>query len=130
MYCPKADASVAVYQGNSIPAINGRFTKIPNDENFVAIGTASDKFDRYSTTPHASYEFKIPLDVIGRSNNYGFYISAYDTDPQNHYSWPYDIKKNNLYYQFLVLINGVILYLMTNLFLNLIFQAYFSSLFH
>ncbi len=84
------------YQGNTIPAINGYFTKIPNDKNFVAIGTASDKHDRYNKTPHASYEFKIPLDVLGRSNNYGFYISVFDGYSQNHYSWPYDIQKQSL----------------------------------
>jgi len=84
------------YQGNSIPAYNGYFTKIPNDENFVAIGTASDKYDRYNKTPHASYEFKIPLDVLGRSNNYGFYISVFDGYSQTHYSWPYNIQKQSL----------------------------------
>ena len=84
------------YQGNSVPAINGFFSKIPNNENFVAIGTASDKVDRYNKTPHASYEFKIPLDVLGRSDNYGFYISVFDGNSQNHYSWPYNIQKQSL----------------------------------
>ena len=67
-----------------------------SDENFIAIGAASDKVDRYNKTPHASYEFKIPLDVIGRSSNYGFYISVFDKHSQNHYSWPYDIQKQSL----------------------------------
>ena len=84
------------YQGNSISAINGFFTKISNDENFIAVGNASDKYDRYNKTPHTSYEFKIPLDVLGRSNNYGFYISVFDAQTQTHYSWPYDIKKQSL----------------------------------
>lgn len=84
------------YQGSSIPAINGFFKKIPNDKNFIAVGTASDKFDRYNKIPHASYEFKIPLNVIGRSNNYGFYISVFDAHSQNHYSWPYNIEKQSL----------------------------------
>lgn len=84
------------YQGNHIPAINGFFTKIPNDKNFVAVGAASDKHDRYNKTPHASYEFKIPLDVLGRSNNYGFYISVFDAHTQNHYSWPYNIEKQSM----------------------------------
>ena len=81
-------------QGN--PAINGFFSKIPNDKNFVAVGTASDRHDRYNKTPHASYEFRIPLDVLGRSDNYGFYISVFDAQTQTHYSWPYDIKKQSL----------------------------------
>ncbi len=84
------------YQGGSISAINGHFKKIPNHKDFIAVGSASDKYDRYHKTPHVSYEFKIPLEVLGRSNNYGFYISVFDGYSQNHYSWPYDIKKQSL----------------------------------
>jgi len=84
------------YQGNSFLAINDFFTKIPNDKNFVAVGAASDRHDRYNKTPHASYEFKIPLNVLGRSDNYGFYISVFDAYSQNHYSWPYNIEKQSL----------------------------------
>ncbi len=84
------------YQGNNIPAVNGYFTKITNDENFIAVGSSSNNYDRYNKVPHASYEFKIPLDVLGRSNNYGFYLSVFDADKQTHYSWPYDIKKQSL----------------------------------
>ena len=84
------------YQGNNIPAINGYFTKIPNHKNFIAVGAASDKNDRYNKTPHGSYEFKIPLEVLGRSDNYGFYISVFDAEKQSHYSWPYNIKKQSL----------------------------------
>ena len=84
------------YQGNSVPAINGYFKKIPNHQDFIAIGTASDNFDRYSNTPHASYEFKIPLELLGRSNNYGFYFSVFDAHTQTHYSWPYSIEKQSV----------------------------------
>ncbi len=84
------------YQGNNLPAVNGFFTKIENDKNFVGVGTASDQNDRYNITPHASYEFKIPLDVIGRSNNYGFYFSVFDAYSQNHYSWPHNIEQKSL----------------------------------
>jgi hypothetical protein len=80
------------YRGNNNSSIDDSFDIIPNDKNFIAIGTASDKFDRYNKIPHASYEFRIPLDVLGRSDNYGFYISVYDGDSQNYYSWPYEIK--------------------------------------
>ena len=83
-------------QGGSISAINGFFKKIINDKDFVAIGGMSDKFDRYNKTPHASYEFRIPLDVIGRSDNYGFYISVFDAHTQNNYSWPYNIEKKSI----------------------------------
>jgi len=83
------------YQGNNSTEINNSFIRIPNDKNFIAIGTASDKFDRYSKVPHSSYEFKIPLDVLGRSDNYGFYINIFDGDSENHYTWPYEIKSQN-----------------------------------
>lgn len=83
------------YQGNNISSRNGSFNEISNDKNFIAIGTASDKFDRYDKIPHASYEFRIPLDVLGRSDNYGFFVSVYDGDSQNYYSWPYEIKNQN-----------------------------------
>jgi len=84
------------YQGGGISAIKGFFKKITNDKDFIAVGTVSDQNDKHSGPPHASYEFRIPLDVIGRSDNYGFYISVFDADTQNHYSWPYNIKKQSL----------------------------------
>ena len=88
--------SYFTYQGGNISANNGFFKKITNNKDFVAVGTTSDQNDRYSKIPHASYEFRIPLDVIGRSDNYGFYISVFDAHTQNHYSWPYNIEKQSL----------------------------------
>lgn len=61
-------------------------------KEFVGIGTMSDKEDKYSTVSHASYEFKIPIEIIGRSDNYGFYISVFDADSNVVYSWLEDIK--------------------------------------
>jgi len=81
------------YQGNNNSTVDNSFLIISNDENFVAVGSASGKYDRYSKIPHASYEFKIPLDVLGRSDNYGFYISVFEGNSQNYYSWPYNIDK-------------------------------------
>ncbi len=98
-YCFSAilDEKIPVtYQGNNtFPEINNSFSVIPNNKNFLAIGTSSDKNDRYSKIPHASYEFKIPLEVLGRSNNYGFYLSVFDAHSKNYYSWPYDIKNQS-----------------------------------
>ena len=88
--------SYFTYQGGGISAIKGFFKKITNDKDFIAVGTASDQNDKHSGPPHASYEFRIPLDVIGRSDNYGFYISVFDAHTQNHYSWPYNIEKKSL----------------------------------
>ena len=59
---------------------------------FVGIGAMSDKEDRYSTISHTSYEFKIPIELLGRSDNYGFYVNVFDADSNVIYSWPEDIK--------------------------------------
>lgn len=61
-------------------------------KDFVGIGTISDKEDRYSEISHASYEFKIPIELIGRSDNYGFYVNVFDASSDVVYSWPEDIK--------------------------------------
>jgi hypothetical protein len=58
---------------------------------FIGIGTVSDKEDRYSTIPHASYEFKIPIELIGRSDNYGFFVNVFDSEEEMNYSWPESI---------------------------------------
>ncbi len=84
------------YQGGSPLAINGNFKEIPNPENFIGIGSVSDKNDRYTTLPHASYEFKIPTEVIGRSDAYGFYVAVFDAHSNRVYSWPKISNVNNL----------------------------------
>lgn len=55
---------------------------------FIGIGTMSDEQDRYSSTPHATYEFKIPTDLVGRSDNYGILFLVFDSDTNSTYSWP------------------------------------------
>ena len=84
------------YQGGSPFAINGNFKEIPNPENFIGIGSVSDTNDRYTTSPHASYEFKIPTEVIGRSDAYGFYVAVFDAHSNKVYSWPKISNVNNL----------------------------------
>ena len=66
-------------------------------KEFVGIGTISDKEDRYSAVPHTSYEFKIPTELVGRSDNYGFYVNVFDADSNAVYSWPEDIKLEKFY---------------------------------
>lgn len=61
-------------------------------KDFVGIGTMSDNEDKYSKIPHASYEFKIPIELLGRSDNYGFYVNVFDASSNVVYSWPEDIK--------------------------------------
>jgi hypothetical protein len=84
-----------VYQGGSSLALNGYFKKIQNYDNFIGIGNQSDQNDKYSQIPHTSYEFKIPLNLFGRSNIYGFYILVYDASNDQYYTWPPDIYPAN-----------------------------------
>ena len=86
-----------VFQGGSINALTGHFQNISNPENFVGVSSVSDENDRYTNIPHPSYEFKIPVDLIKRSDNYGFYLSVYDADSDTFYSFPKEtIRKNTL----------------------------------
>lgn len=80
-----------VIQGDSQLKSFKELEKIKVKE-FVGIGIMSDKEDRYSTISHASYEFKIPIELLGRSDNYGFYVNVFDADSDVSYSWPEDIK--------------------------------------
>ncbi len=75
-----------VYQGYSGNIRN--LKEISDVDGFVAVGGTSDTNDRYSTAPHPSYEFKIPTELIGRSEIYGFYLAFYDAQFNRVYSWP------------------------------------------
>ena len=48
----------------------------------------SDVFDRYSKIPHVSYELKIPIESLKRTDIFGFYAAVYDSDTNTTYSWP------------------------------------------
>ncbi|MEK6947237.1 MAG: hypothetical protein AABX32_06545 [Nanoarchaeota archaeon] len=80
-----------IIQGDSQSRSFKELEKIKIKE-FVGIGTMSDKEDKYSTISHASYEFKIPTELVGRSDNYGFYVNVFDDSSNVVYSWPEDIK--------------------------------------
>jgi hypothetical protein len=80
-----------VIQGDLQYKKNEELGKIKVKE-FVGIGTMSDKEDKYSTISHASYEFKIPIELIERTDNYGFYVNVFDASSNVVYSWPEDIK--------------------------------------
>jgi len=85
------------YQGNGIIGLNGNFQKIPNPDGYIAIGSVSDENDRYSKIPHTSYEFRIPIDVLGRSDNYGFYMSVYEANSSIIYSWPTEVQQSRIF---------------------------------
>ena len=83
-----------VLRGDSPLGFNGHFDKITNPDGFIGISNVSDENDRYSKIPHGVYEFRIPTDVVGRKDVYGFYISVYDAHNNTVYSWPQEIKEN------------------------------------
>lgn len=88
------DNSPIVLQGGSPIAISGNFKKI-SDSNFVGVGAMSDNADRYTPVPHTSYEFKIPVELIGRNSEYSFYLSVYDFHRNVMNTWPRDIILEN-----------------------------------
>ncbi len=54
------------------------------------------KADRHSNIPHNTFEFKIPVDLVGKSNEYQFYVSVYDANHNYILTWPKNITlKNN-----------------------------------
>ena len=85
------------YQGGGLIGLNGHFQKISNPVGYVAIGNVSDKHDRYNIIPHVSYEFRIPIDLLGRSDNYGFYMAVYEANSGIIYSWPTEVQQNRIF---------------------------------
>jgi len=79
-------------QGGGLNAVQGHYQKIENHPELIAVGGISGEWDRYSKIPHSSYEFKIPLEIIGKSNNYGIFIAVHDADSGNYFGWPSDVK--------------------------------------
>lgn len=84
-----------VLQGGSVDGIDGNFKRVSSPSDFIGIGGVSDENDRYSATPHAGYEFKIPTDLVGRSDVYGFYVGVYDAHSNKVYSWPQNATANS-----------------------------------
>lgn len=80
------------FRSGGILAIGNHFTKIENDPNLIAIGNISDENDRYTSKPHSSYEFRIPIKAIERSDVYRFYTEVYDSNENIVYSWPENLS--------------------------------------
>jgi hypothetical protein len=64
------------------------FVRANNQSGFIGISSMSDENDRYSAIPHASYEFRIPTEVVGRYDMYNFYMAVYNTHSNKTHSWP------------------------------------------
>ncbi len=83
-----------VLQGGSPSIVKSNFKRI-FETGFEGMSDVTVT-DRYSVIPHVTYEFKIPVDLVGRSNEYQFYVAVYES--QNNYvlTWPkYITLKNN-----------------------------------
>jgi len=85
--------------GNSNFSSVGNWKNIPNHPSFLAAAGESDENDRYSSIPHSTYEFRIPIEQIGKNDVYGFYVTVYDGFSQKWYSWPTDT--NSVKYPFI-----------------------------
>ena len=83
------------YQGGSPFKFTSHFRQIESPENYIAISSVSNEYDRYSKIPHPSYEFRIPTELVGRSSQYGFFLSVYDAYNNKAYLWPQNITINN-----------------------------------
>lgn len=75
-------------QGGSPIATEDYFRKISNPDGFIAVGNISDENDRYTKIPHVSYEFRIPLELIGRADNYGFFVYVFDANTHTVSTYP------------------------------------------
>lgn len=83
-----------ILQGGSPSIVKSNFKRIFETE-FEGMSDVTVT-DRYSVIPHVTYEFKIPVDLVGRNNEYQFYVAVYES--QNNYvlTWPkYITLKNN-----------------------------------
>jgi hypothetical protein len=67
-----------VLQGGSPSIVKSNFKRI-FETGFEGMGGVTVT-DRYSVIPHVTYEFKIPVDLVGRSNEYQFYVAVYESD--------------------------------------------------
>lgn len=71
------------------------YKKIENPNNTLAMSGVSDQYDRYSKVSHISYEFQIPIDMIGRSDVYSFYAAVFDGETNKTSTWPQNIESKS-----------------------------------
>ncbi len=66
-----------------------------NHKDLIAVGGTSDENDRYTPVPHPTYEFRIPIELLERTNTYGIYLQVFDHSNATTYSWPSEIDSND-----------------------------------
>lgn len=81
--------------GGHYSAQSGHWKTIANHDKLIAISNMSDENDRYARSSHVTYEFRIPVEIIGSSNIYGFYVNVFDANSQKFYSWPENSFSND-----------------------------------
>jgi len=82
-----------ILQGD--PTTNTGFKEIQPNQDLFALGNVSSDGDKYTTTPHTTYEFKIPTELVGRYSEYGFYYSVYEKNSDKYFTWPHFIQEND-----------------------------------
>jgi len=80
---------VVTLQGSESEALE----VVKNHVDLIGVGGISS--DRYSTKPHAAYEFKIPIELLERTDQYGFYLQVFDFTKSATYTWPPEIDLEN-----------------------------------
>jgi len=74
---------------------SSEFKSVGNHEDLIAVGRSSDENDRYSSIPHTSYEFRIPIELLERTDTYGIYLQVFDHSNAIKYTWPSEIDSND-----------------------------------
>jgi len=83
--------NVIVLQGGSPLHFTSNFYSVSNTEGAIGVGSISANDNRYTHIPHSSYEFSVPIDLVGRTDIYGFYVGVYEASSKTVYSWPQQI---------------------------------------
>ena len=88
-------ANPIVLQGGGKLGETSFFKNVETESKLVAVGGISSIDDRYSKIPHTSYEFKIPVDIVGIHDVYGMYVMVIDARTGDIYTWPQSEMKSS-----------------------------------
>lgn len=91
---------MAVFDGSFTTYIGGGDTSntlsvIDNPSGVEMKAGVSDVFDRYSKIPHLTYELKVPIESLKRTDVLGFYTSVFDSNTKTSYSWPISLSQRD-----------------------------------
>ena len=82
------------FRGGGLFPLNSHLEQIKN-ENYISVSSKSDVNNRFSKNTHPVFEFKIPIELLGRSDNYGFFVSVYEANSDTYYNWPMEINRES-----------------------------------